>query len=71
MDAELKIEVVQADQLSHDLKHEIHTLCNQAFEEDLGPLFETFKGAVHVLGFLGLALVSHALLVLTSKSPEL
>ena len=63
MDANLKIEVVRADQLSTNLQTDIHTLCNRAFEEDLTILFSTFKDATHILGFLGTTLVSHALWV--------
>jgi len=63
MDANLKLEVVPADQIAPDLLAEIYGLCNQAFEEDLGPLLNTFKDATHVLGFLDKSLVSHALWV--------
>ena len=63
MDANLKLEVVHAFQHSPNLQTDIHTLCNRAYEEDLTPLFSTFKDATHVLGFLGTTLVSHALWV--------
>jgi len=63
MNANLKLEVVRADQISPNLQMDIHTLCNQAYEEDLKPLFSTFIDATHVLGFLDTSLVSHALWV--------
>jgi aminoglycoside 2'-N-acetyltransferase I len=63
MDTKLKLEVVHADQLTPDLLAEILDLCNRAYEEDLGLIFNTFKDATHVLGFLETTLVSHALWV--------
>lgn len=63
MDEKLTLEVVRADQLAPELLAEIHGLCNRAFDEDLGPIFSTFKDATHVLGFLDATLVSHALWV--------
>jgi aminoglycoside 2'-N-acetyltransferase I len=63
MDANLKLEVVRADQLNPNLQTDIHTLCNRAYEEDLKPLFNTFIDATHVLGFLDSSLISHALWV--------
>lgn len=63
MDANLKLEVIRADQLNPNLRADIHSLCNRAYEEDLTPLFSTFKDATHVLGYLDTSLVSHALWV--------
>ena len=63
MDANLKLEVVRADQISPSFQADIHSLCTRAYEEDLTPLFSTFKDATHVLGFLGTSIVSHALWV--------
>lgn len=63
MDTNLILEVVRADQLGTNLQSEILVLCNNAFEEDLTPIFNTFKDAVHVLGYQGSSLVSHALWV--------
>jgi aminoglycoside 2'-N-acetyltransferase I len=60
MAANLRLEVVRADQLSPNLQTDIHTLCNKVFEEDLTPLFSTLKDAVHVLGYQGSSLVRHA-----------
>lgn len=62
-DANLKPKVVRADQLSPSLQAEIYSLCNRAFEEDLTPIFSTFKDATHVLGYLETILVSHAMWV--------
>lgn len=63
MDTKLRLEVFHAEQLSLDIHDEILDLCNRAFEEDLGPLFETFENATHVLGYLDNTLISHALWV--------
>jgi len=60
---ELKIEVVRGECLSAPQRMEILALCNRAYEEDLGALFETFAGATHVLGYYRGALASHALWV--------
>ena len=63
MDANLKLEVVRADQISPCLQADIHSICNRAYEEDLKPVFSTFIEATHILGFLGTTLVGHALWV--------
>lgn len=63
MNTNLKLEVLRADQLGPNLQSEILVLCNKAFEEDLTPIFSTFKNAVHVLGYQGGSIVSHALWV--------
>ena len=63
MEADLKLEVVRFDQVSPDFLADIHTFCNQAFEEDLEPFLSTLQDATHVLGYLGNTLVSHALWV--------
>ena len=63
MDKKLTLEVVKAEQLTPTLLKEILALCSQAFEEEMEPLFETFKDAVHVVGFLDKEIVSHALWV--------
>jgi aminoglycoside 2'-N-acetyltransferase I len=63
MDENLKLEVVHADQLAVDRLAAIHTLCQRAYQEDVEPLFRTFQGATHVIGFLGARIVSHALWV--------
>lgn len=58
-----EIKVFDSSALSPSLREEIIALCNRAYEEDLGPLFETFTGAVHLLGYCESILVSHALWV--------
>jgi aminoglycoside 2'-N-acetyltransferase I len=57
------IQVLPASRLSPSLRSEILALCQRAYEEDLGPLFETFHDAVHLLGWSAGRLVSHALWV--------
>ena len=59
----IEIQVVNSVTLSPSLREEIIALCNRAYEEDLEPLFETFTGAVHLLGYCESILVSHALWV--------
>jgi len=49
--------------LSEDLRNEIISLCNRAYEEDMRELFETFINATHVLGYYDELLVCHALWV--------
>lgn len=63
MDTNRKLEVVCADQPNLDLQGVIQNLCRKAFEEDLAPLFSTFKNATHVLDYPGSSLVSYALWV--------
>jgi len=63
MGEKLKFEVILADQLTPGLHTDVLTLCNRAYEGDLGPIFNTFIDATHVLGFLDTSLVSHALWV--------
>jgi aminoglycoside 2'-N-acetyltransferase I len=59
----LELRVVQSDSLSPGLRAEILALCQAAYEQDLAWLFATFEAAKHVLGYVGEALVSHALWV--------
>jgi aminoglycoside 2'-N-acetyltransferase I len=63
MEAELRLEIIQADHLTTEQLVTIHTLCNRAYEEDLTPLFNTFIDATHVLGYLRETIVSHAMWV--------
>jgi aminoglycoside 2'-N-acetyltransferase I len=60
---QLEIKIVNSQLLSQDLRVKIISLCNRAYEEDLEPLFKTFVGATHVLGYYNQLLVSHALWV--------
>ena len=63
MDEKLNVEVLHADQLAPAHLAEIHALCNRAYDEDLGPLFQTFTDATHVIGWWDSAIVSHAMWV--------
>ncbi len=63
MDEGLEIRVVPGTALDPVLREAILILCYRAYEEDLGPLFDTWKEPVHLLGFYGGKLVSHALWV--------
>ena len=63
MTNELRIEVAGSDSLSPATHAAVLTLCNEAYEEELASLFATFAHPVHVLAYLGDALVSHAMWV--------
>ncbi|GAP09476.1 predicted acetyltransferase [Bellilinea caldifistulae] len=63
MNNQLTIQVVQSAFLSDEDRKPIIALCNRACEEDLEPLFNTFVGATHVLGYHNGLLASHALWV--------
>jgi aminoglycoside 2'-N-acetyltransferase I len=63
MNDHLHIQVLSSESLSNTGRRNIISLCNRAYEEDMQPLFDTFVGATHVLGFLDGSLVSHALWV--------
>jgi aminoglycoside 2'-N-acetyltransferase I len=57
------ITVLHGRLISETLKKEIVSLCSRAYEKDMGPLFETFMDATHVLGHYNDTLVCHALWV--------
>lgn len=59
----MKLEVFHANQLAPQQLAEIHALCNRAYDRDLGPLFQTFTDATHVIGWWGSVIVSHAMWV--------
>jgi aminoglycoside 2'-N-acetyltransferase I len=59
----LHIKVTNGRLTPETIKKEIVSLCNRAYEEDLGSLFETFVDATHVLGYYNDLLVCHALWV--------
>ena len=63
MDTELRIEVIKGQTMSSDERKTIINFCNQAFDEDLETLFNTFTHPTHVLGYQAGKLVSHALWV--------
>lgn len=63
MNKSLEIRVVPSALLSVAERESILALCNRAYEEDMGALFETFPDPVHVIGSLAGEPVSHALWV--------
>ena len=63
MEDQLQLKVVNSESLSEADRNKIISLCNRAYEEDLEPLFNTFRTATHVLGYYGQSLVSHAMWV--------
>jgi GNAT superfamily N-acetyltransferase len=60
---DLRLQVRPAAELTPALSATIIALCQRAYEEDVAPLFATFEGGTHVLGFLGAALAAHAMWV--------
>ena len=62
-ETELKLEVMRDIHLTDQQLSAIHALCNQAYEEDLTSLFNTFTDTTHVLGYLDKSIVSHAMWV--------
>jgi len=63
MDKGIKLEVIRSDNLTTEILVSIHALCNREYEEDLTALFNTFRDATHVLGYLGETIVNHAMWV--------
>jgi aminoglycoside 2'-N-acetyltransferase I len=63
MSDRLHIEVVSGKFLSDAARGDIVSLCNRAYEDDLGALFDTFVDATHVLGLYAGSLTSHAMWV--------
>lgn len=59
----LDIRLVRGVDLAPDLRESVYALCEQAYGEDLRPLFATFAGPTHLLGFVDNTLASHALWV--------
>lgn len=73
MNENLKLEVLHDNQLTPEQSAEIHALCNRAYAVygvDLEPLFQTFTEATHVVGWLGSAMVSHAMWVTRWLQPS-
>lgn len=60
---ELRWAVMPGAQLAPQARQATIDLCTRAFEEDFTGLMATFQASVHVLGWLGDQLVSHALWV--------
>ena len=50
MEDQLQLKVVNSESLSDADRNKVISLCNRAYEEDLEPLFNTFRTAIHVLG---------------------
>lgn len=67
MTNQLRIEVAASESLAPATHAAVLALCNEAFEEELASLFATFVDPVHVLAYLGDALVSHAMWI--TRSP--
>lgn len=65
----LNIRVVPGSALSAAERHTLVELCNRAYGENLGPLFETFVDPIHLLGSVGDRLVSQALWVTRFLQP--
>jgi aminoglycoside 2'-N-acetyltransferase I len=61
MDASLRLAVVPARDLHGHERDQVVALCTEAFEEDYTPFLTSFGDCVHLLGFLGPQLISHAL----------
>ena len=57
----LDIKVIHSRELSPNLRREIVSLCNRAYEEDIEFIFNTFVGATHIIGYYNDIFVSHAL----------
>lgn len=57
---ELEIEVVETANLSLTARKALVDLINRAYEEDLAPYLDTFHETIHLFGYLGEKLVSHA-----------
>lgn len=63
MSLALQIDMRHADKIEPAQTAAIHALCNRAYEEELAPLFATFRNATHLLGCVDGRLVSHAMWV--------
>lgn len=59
----MNIKVLNESEIDHSTMATIINLCNQAYEEELEPIFNTFNETTHVVGYLESSLVSHALWV--------
>ncbi len=65
----LQLRVRPADALTPSDRSAIVALCEAAFDEDFGRLFELLPGSTHVLAHLGGTLVSHACWVTRQLQP--
>ncbi len=59
----LHIAITSSESLAPAKRAAVIALCNEAYEEDIEPLFATFVYPMHVLAYLGDVLVSHAMWV--------
>ena len=48
---QLKLKVISSTLLSDSDRNLVLSLCNRAYEEDLGALFNTLHPATHILGY--------------------
>lgn len=60
MTEQLVFRVLSAEELEPAQKADIIRLCTEAYEEPFDNMFEMLPGSVHVLGYLGDELVTHA-----------
>ena len=58
---QLKLKVISSTLLSDSDRNLVLSLCNRAYEEDLGPLFNTLQPTTHILGYYKQTLVTHAM----------
>ena len=58
---QLKLKVISTTLLSDSDRNPVLSLCNRAYEEDLGPLFNTLQPTTHILGYYKQTLVTHAM----------
>jgi aminoglycoside 2'-N-acetyltransferase I len=63
MQQDLRFELTPVDKLSSHQAASVYALCRRAYDEDPQLLLASFTGGIHVLGFLGVTLVSHAMWV--------
>ena len=60
---QLKLKVISSTLLYDSDRNLVLSLCNRAYEEDFGPLFNTLHPATHILGYYKQTLVTHAMWV--------
>ena len=66
---ELNIQIIETHSMTKGEKDAVLWLCRRAYEEDIQDLFETFVDPIHVLGYAGEQLVSHAMWVTRYLEP--
>ncbi len=60
---QLEIEITPGSSLSTEARDEAIKLCSRAYKMDFGPVMDTFRDTIHILGRADSMLVSHALWV--------